>query len=648
MNVDGAPVSRPVNTGAVPRLLPGLGRFAPVALVAAGLLWSLAAALDPAIRAGQLAGPLLTLLGCLAEGWWSGRWRRWAVPVVLAAGFGAGAWAEPDLLRADVPVYYCYVRSLAFDHDLDFANEWEHWGFDELPVTATGHRRNQGSIGPSLFWAPFFALAHAYVVAGRALGRVDYAADGFSVPYLRSTLPGTVTVAVLGGLWLVRALARRVRRAVALLSVAGALFTSSVVFYVLVQPGMAHGIAFGLAAATVAAWLEAEDSPSLGSWVALGAVTGLLILVRFQAVAYAILPVCLGVAQLRSRRARFSWILRAFAASLAAVLPQVLAWWVIYGSPFVLGPGMRRSGGTWLHISSPRFLSVLFSADHGFFSWTPGMLLGAAGLALGLRRWRLLAAAGLLTLLVTAWLNGSLVGWNGSDAFGARRFDTIVPLVALGYATLLEGAIAVPLAAPAAILAALVLWNLGLISLWRDHAFPYEAAADEVLARQASLGRRRAESWLGYLAGPSGRALAYDYFVGRYLFWSTARDGRIDMATPERTFLTGAWSPPRNEAGFPRYREILGSRACVRVPLLDPVDVPFRIEARAHPHRDLVTAVVTLNGRALVRWPLGDGWEEHRTDIPERLLVRGENLICLEFEGKTGSPLADVRSLRLK
>ena len=39
-------------------------------------------------------------------------------------------------------------------------------------------------------------------------------------------------------------------------------------------------------------------------------------------------------------------------------------------------------------------------------------------------------------------------GWNGSDAFGARRFDIIVPLAALGYVTLLEGAIAAPLAVP--------------------------------------------------------------------------------------------------------------------------------------------------------------------------------------------------------
>ena len=101
----------------------------------AGLAWSLAAALDPAILAGQLAGPLLTLCGYLAEAWRSGTWRRWAVAVVLAAGYGAGAWVEPDLLRADAPAYYCYLRSLAFDHDIDFANEWDHWGYSEKPIT---------------------------------------------------------------------------------------------------------------------------------------------------------------------------------------------------------------------------------------------------------------------------------------------------------------------------------------------------------------------------------------------------------------------------------------------------------------------------------------------------------------------------------
>ena len=367
-------------------------RIAPRALMIAGLAWSLAAALDPAILAGQLAGPLLTLCGYLAEAWRSGTWRRWAVVVVLAAGYGAGAWVEPDLLRADAPAYYCYLRSLAFDHDIDFANEWDHWGYSEKPITRTGHRQNPFSIGPSLFWAPFFAVAHGYVVVGRALGLVNYAADGFSIPYLRSTLPGTFTVAVIGALLLIQALARRVREAVALLAVVGAVLTSSVVFYLLVQPGMAHGIAFGLAAATLAAWLRVEESPSLSSWVVLGAATGLLTLVRFQAVAYAILPVSLGLVQLWHRRAHFSWILGGVGASLAAVLPQILVWWVIYGSPFVLGPGMRESGGSVLHLWSPRFLSVLFSADRGFFSWTPGMFVGVVGLAIGFRRWKLLAA----------------------------------------------------------------------------------------------------------------------------------------------------------------------------------------------------------------------------------------------------------------
>ena len=103
------------------------------------------------------------------------------------------------------------------------------------------------------------------------------------------------------------------------------------------------------------------------------------------------------------------------------------------------------------------------------------------------------------------------------------------------------------------------------------------------------------------------------------------------MAAPERTFLTGDWSVPRNEAGFPQYREVLGGQACVRFALLDPSDLRFRVEARAHPGRGLVIAAVTLNGHGFVRWPLGEEWEEHRTDLSQRLLVPGENLLCLEL-----------------
>src|SRR5207244_529697 len=110
---------------------------------------------------------------------------------------------------ADSPSYFVYLRSAAFDHDLDFANEWAQWGYEPQPLTATGHRRNVHAIGSAMIWSPFYAAAHAYVVATRLLGSRAYAADGYAIPYVRATALGTATVAVLGAFLLGRALVPR-------------------------------------------------------------------------------------------------------------------------------------------------------------------------------------------------------------------------------------------------------------------------------------------------------------------------------------------------------------------------------------------------------------------------------------------------------
>src|SRR6185369_15049744 len=127
----------------------------------------------------------------------------------------------------------------------------------------------------------------------------------------------------------------------------------------------------------------------------------------------------------------------------------LVAWKIIYGR--FLAPPTRENAVDW---SSPHLLNVLVSADRGLFTWTPLMAVGAAGLLWLLREWLALAAGALLVLAGTAWINGGVQDWAGADAFGGRRFDLVVPLLAVGVAAAakaIAGAVARrPWLAPAA------------------------------------------------------------------------------------------------------------------------------------------------------------------------------------------------------
>ena len=82
------------------------------------------------------------------------------------------------LYASDEIQYFAYLRSLWFDHDVSFQNEYEYFydrgiararGFHETFLefeTPTGLRYNFGTIGSALLWAPFYAVGDLKI--GRA------------------------------------------------------------------------------------------------------------------------------------------------------------------------------------------------------------------------------------------------------------------------------------------------------------------------------------------------------------------------------------------------------------------------------------------------------------------------------------------------
>jgi hypothetical protein len=467
------------------------------------------------------------------------------------------------------------------------------------------------------------------VAVNRLLGRTVHAADGFSAPYIRSAALGTATYALAGATLLVQALTKRGGGLLASLAVAGTTLASPVPYYPFVPPAMAHGLVFGLACAFVAVWLEAQDHPDTRSWVVLGALLGLLALTRWQCAVYALMFLPL-LPRAQPRRVA----LAAVAAALAFA-PQLLAWAVLFGSPFAAP--QREHGMDW---SSPHLAGVLFSADRGLYSWTPAMAIGTLGLLALPRRLRGFAVAAALVLLASAWVNGGVREWTASDAFGARRFDLAVPLLAVG---MLAGVQATaPLVArwpwlPAAgLLAAAVAWNLGLMRLYRIRVFSEAAPLETIAARQVHQVRSLAEGAFLRLGGPRLRNLAYDFFVGEYFYWNVNLDGAIDVGAVENRFLGDGWSPPQRRAGWPAFRWAFHPRACVMVPLPRPAPLRSFLRARAPDGLESQSMTVTANGRPVAARSLAAEWRDVPFEVPESALHAGPNALCFEFARGVG------------
>jgi len=399
-------------------------------------------------------------------------------------------------VRGDGVGYYAFARALLIQGNLDFAPDYRHAnpGFREARLdeagnpkeqfrTATGHLENHFTVGPAILWAPFLLLAHAGVLLARAFGS-EVARDGFSAPYLLAMAAGTLVYGFFALLLSYRVACRFVSERSALLSTIAIWWASSLPVYMYFNPSWSHAHSAFAVALFFWYWLRTMDSRTTAQWLVLALVGGLMLNVYYPNVLVLalLLPEAVRAYRKASKSASFRQDARRLIVGHAAfclltfitLAPTFLTKYFLYGGPFETGyiPVTRWA---W---SSPWFLALLFSANHGLFSWTPVLLFSVAGLFLF---WRRFPAVGVSVLLVLAgfyYFMAAYPDWPGISSYGNRFFVSLTVFFVLGLATLVEAASlrfpsrAFASAALSAVLLLFIVWNTGLIFQWGAHLIP--------------------------------------------------------------------------------------------------------------------------------------------------------------------------------
>jgi hypothetical protein len=387
----------------------------------------------------------------------------------------------PRIYSSDEIQYVAYLRSIWFDHDLSFENEYQYFydrgisksdGFHETFLerrTDTGRRINFGTIGCAVLWSPFYLVGD---LVARAAGAP---VDGLSTPYVAGIAYGS---AVYGFLALVLAIlcARRLGLNGFVAGLAVWLGTP-LLFYMYVAPPFSHACsAFGVALFTYT-WLRIRDHWSIRGLVALGAAGALMAMVREQDLFFVFGPALdfglwafggLGQSPQSPKPTAQSLIVRAAAGAGAFAVcfaPQAAAYLVLNGH---LGP--HASVGHKMNWSAPHALEVLFSPEHGFFLWTPLALFALAGLVWlclprGMRN-RQIGVCLLTMVALQIYVGGSVESWTVAGAFGQRRFIALTTAFVIGCAAASEAlrgsTVARRIFTSVTVLA--VYWNLALIA----------------------------------------------------------------------------------------------------------------------------------------------------------------------------------------
>ncbi|MBW1789962.1 MAG: hypothetical protein JRK53_25660, partial [Deltaproteobacteria bacterium] len=382
-----------------------------------------------------------------------------AAYLVLTLTFGCLGYLErPDnrIKPVDSVYYFAFLRSGFMDGDFDFHNELERfYPKGNNTLTPRGLPANQFSIGPAIFWAPFYALAHGLTLLLQMFG-VPLKADGYSSLYQLFVYIGNSLYGLAGGFLSALILRMYVGRMATFLACLGILLASQLTYYFWSFTVTSHNVSFFSTALFLYLFLKS----GLTGRTAVAA--GLMVITRWQNAIFLIplavhfvmyFPKPTGTEDVK-RRSYLKKHIVFIGAMFIAALPQPLAWWYLYGEPFLIPQGAGYLDITNIHIGS-----VLFSLRHGLLTWHPLLLIGLAGLFLLWPRDRSLCLSLLAVMLLQIILNAAVSDWWGGWSFGNRRFMNLLPLFTLGIGLILDRLKKAALIAGALLILILGIWN---------------------------------------------------------------------------------------------------------------------------------------------------------------------------------------------
>lgn len=383
----------------------------------------------------------------------------------------------PRVYATDEVQYYAWLRSVWFDGDVDFANEYTKFaqlnpnsGINDSILKSdrirekTGLYGNIAPVGSAILWAPWFIATDLLLRGLQLIGIArDIVADGYTWPYQRAISYASAIYAFIGLLITYRIAQRWSSVFGVRLATLGIWLATPLVFYMTIQMPFAHANGFFVTTCFIYSWLQTQQHPQSRRWWALlGISAGSMFLVREQLILFAILPAYSTsitiVQQIRARQSHTIWPnirvwLIAAVSALVMLTPQIAAYWLVNGEP---RPASEVSGK--LNLCSPHAIDTLIDFDttpepicnvgpepvkiqpfsRGALVWSPILIFAIIGMFLFAYYVPHVGIPFVFAFALQVWINGAFgTTWHLSGAFGFRRLIECSAFFIIGLAYLL-------------------------------------------------------------------------------------------------------------------------------------------------------------------------------------------------------------------
>jgi len=471
--------------------------FTGACAVAAGVLTSIAVAglwhatvviaMQPTLQFICLSAGSAYVLGRTAQHW------RHHLQRVPAAWWLIAVWVISllcyfrPLIQSDGAGYYAFVRSVFIDGDIDFRNDFTPkltpflWPPDYGTSRYTGATINPFSVGPAIYWTPMWLVSHGITLAGKFAG-LPWQADGYDMTYVVFITFATAVAGLGAMMTLYQLLQRWYTPSVALLTTVTMYAGTNLLFYTVYEGGYIHALSTWLSVIVVALACRLEHDQRLRIWLWCAGATAALILTYWVNAIVAIVPILSIMRLCWQRYQQHDWdTLKRYGAYIIGMLaiasivlaPQFMVWQIMQG-------GWYRVPRESVRFTPQEFQLVAFFVGplFGMVWWTPVYALGLIGLFLFARTHRWQGAVFILTCAVFIVYNTSIPNWHGGSGYGLRRLTSILPMLAIGFAHILQQ-YARYLSSAWVLSATCIAWSLRL--MLRYNEYKYQRGPEEFL-----------------------------------------------------------------------------------------------------------------------------------------------------------------------
>ena len=346
---------------------------------------------------------------------------------------------KPGVINWDVISYYAYLPATFIHNDLSFSF------LDKEPSLTTkiwtgktedGRHYIKMTSGLSIMYAPFFLMAH-----GVAKLQPDmYASDGYSMVYSLFLILSDIFYTIIGFVFLRKILLLYFSDMITAITIVTIYLGTNMLYYSTYEV-MSHCYLFSLITIFIYYTIKWYELPNLRYSIFLGALLGLITLIRPIDIMMVSIWLLYDLRTFRSIKTRLAYLLKnkkyvlIIGTLTFAVFSIQLCYWK-YATGSWIYWSYSEEGFFWL---KPHIMDGLFSFRKGWYIYTPLMFLSTIGLFLLYRTTaKRFFTAFLFLFVVFNYVVFSWWCWWYGGSLSARPMIDIYGMMAIGLASFIS------------------------------------------------------------------------------------------------------------------------------------------------------------------------------------------------------------------